>query len=274
MKNINSDLYEKKETRYRERCSVCGKEKIVYTYTHKLTGQSQSFAEECECEKAIRLEEEEKQRKIKRIEFAEKCNKLFPFLLCDPDIKEHTFSNFEVQPGTEQAFNEAKKVTFSYWGKYGVNLIGEYGNGKTRLLKTIGYESHSRGKIVIFIEYARIFDRIFATQDKGSNESKKDLLDCLINCDELLVDDLGIGNNSAAKEDLFLLILNERRRKGKRVHFSMNEKDAELNLSGRVRSRLLEFARPVINNGKDYRPTMLKKKLAAEKKSAAEEVHA
>lgn len=264
----NEKLYSKKAVPCNDKCPFCGKEKNAYKYTNLLTGQSRVFVDECECEIEDQKAQDEQLKLKKRIELAKKCEHLFPFLECDPEIKEHIFENFDIRPGTQQAFNEAKKVTFSYWGQYGVNLIGEYGNGKSRLLKTMGYESYINDKIVIFIEYARIFDRIFATLEKGSKESKKELLYCLTNCDELFIDDLGIGNNSAAKEDLFLMILNERKRNGKRTHFSMNEKDAEQNLSGRVRSRLFEFARPVVNRGEDYRPTALKNKLKKEALSA------
>ena len=60
----------------------------------------------------------------------------------------------------------------------------------------------------------------------------------------------------ASKEDLFLNIITERKRRGYVTHFSMN-KEGEENLSGRIRSRLIEYARPVLNNAPDYRQIAL-----------------
>lgn len=262
-------FYDKKEVPCSDKCYFCGKPKKAYQYTHKITGKTHVLVEECKCEKEKRLEVERLKQQELQLAFSKKCKRLFPLEAFEPDIEKYTFGNFELVPEAKGAFEETKKACFSYWGKYGINLVGSYGSGKTRLGLTYLNERNQKGEDCIAVEYARIFDRIFATIDKENKETKKDLLDCLCNVKNLLIDELGVGTNTPAKEDLFLLILNERKRKNLVTLFTMNP-EGEKNLGGRIRSRLNEFARPVPNNAPDYRPKALRKKIAEEKKMRKE----
>lgn len=240
-------------------CPECGGKNEVWRELNTEVGEYETHYSYCACSIEASKKEKLEIERAKKVYLKEKYNKLFPFLDCDEDIKAHRFDNFEIVKGTEKAFNEAKKSTLNYFGGYGINFIGACGSGKTRLLKTIGYESCLTGKAVIFVEYARIFDRIFATIN-SSNESKSELTQCLKECDILLVDELGVGTNTPAKEDCFLDILNERARKRLVTHFTMNP-DGQGALSERVKSRLKEYALPIILNAPDYRPKVLREKI-------------
>lgn len=267
------DFYKKEDTGKREKCINCGEETIVYlvTDTREIDPKPFTAIQPCACEKA-RMEKEklEAEQKEKAI-FSNTCKKHFPFLECDEDIEEHTFAKFVVNKENKKAFDAAKKATLSYWGGCGLNFVGSYGSGKSRLLKTMLYEKHLKNEDCVFVEYARIFDRIFSTIDKDSKESKKTLIYILTKVKNLAIDELGVGTNSAAKEDLFLNIINERKRKGLVTHFSMND-EGEANLGGRIRSRLFEYAMPVVNNAADYRPIALKEKLEKQKKKNKKEI--
>lgn len=270
MKNSSNDLFIKKEKSnlYSRICRDCGEEITVLMCTDTRTPEKSSYYETilCSCEKARKESEVEEGQKHKRDIFSKKCKKYFDFFECDSDIENHTFNNFEINSENKQAFDEAKKATFGYFSKYGINFIGKYGSGKTRLLKTMGFELHLKGEDVIFVEYSRIFDRIFATYDKNNKEKESDLLDCLMNVRNLFIDELGVGTNSPAKEDLFLKIINARSKKGLRTHFSMNP-EGQGNISPRISSRLVEFAKPVLNDAPDFRPNVLAKNIELEEKA-------
>lgn len=252
------------DTGKREICPNCGETCIVWQVENPRSCSGYSFqVEECSCQRKRREETLLKEKELKNHLFKNKCEKFFPFLSVIPDIEEHIFQNFEINEENRRAYEESKKLTFSYWGGVGLTLIGSYGNGKTRLLLTMGYEKYKRGESVIFVKYSDIFERIFASYEPNAAEKKTDLMDCLLNVQNLFIDELGSGNNSKPKEDLFLKILEERHKKRLQTSFSMNP-EGEENLGGRVRSRLTEYAKTVINNAPDYRPTALKKRLKKE----------
>jgi len=246
------------------KCPECGK---PYIFEERQIGPKtvQIPISDCQCDEIREAKEAKIIENHKKDEFKNLCEKLFPvnFIYDELGI-EQTFDNFEINKENKTAFQIAKKRCLNPFHNYSINFIGRYGSGKTRLVKTMLNERYKHGESCIFVEYKEICDRINDIYYGDSKEKKSEIMHCLKNVKNLVIDDLGIGKNSAAKEAIFLEILNYRsaksKEKGLNTDFTMNE-EGENNLGGRIKSRINGIAYSVENNAGDYRPKVLTKRI-------------
>jgi DNA replication protein DnaC len=220
--------------------------------------------EPCECHIKQENEKQKFYENQFRQELKEKCNRLFPLEACDSEFKAHVFGNFNQVKGTELIYKAAKDFADNFDNKYkpqglGLLFTGNYGGGKTRLMKTI-LKYRSKWDICVFVNWETLIERIFATYSKESNENEQELMKCLYNCDILAIDDIGVGEQKPSIEKKLLNIINERLQKRKSVLFTMNP-EGEALLKPRIRRRIDEMCLPVVCTAEDYSPIVRDLKL-------------
>jgi len=150
----------------------------------------------------------------------------------------------------------------------GLLLMGNVGTGKTHLavaaLQQIIRDKRPqvRGR---FADFTSLVLEIQMTFD-GSG-SKREILDPLVSCDLLVLDELGAGKTSPWVMDLLYYLVNTRYIENRLTIFTTNFTDSprtagedslSVRVSERIRSRLWEMCRLVDFKGSDYRAERLR----------------
>ena len=219
-----------------------------------------TLEEACDCDIVREKALNDAIKAKKEGEFKVKMQELFPFDSKDDQGIEYYFSTYKDHKGSEKLKSLAVKYCDDFDTKYkhkgiGLLITGKYGNGKTRIVKTI-LNSLKYWNTIIFIDYVDLFGRIAATWSKTSFETEDMLYKCLINCDLLAIDDIGIGEASAKKEEMLIRIINGRKGLKKPTLFTMNF-EGEVGLKDRIKSRIKETCLSIVNDAEDFRPEIL-----------------
>lgn len=263
--NSDKKIIEYIDTGKTETCPTCKSVCKVLKYSdYRSSTGFYHVVEACRC---LITKEERKNEFIYqefRRELKDKCVAYFPLGQDDADFGNLHFSNFLVREGTENAYNlivdYSRKIDFYKSKGIGILLTGTYGNGKTRLIKTL-LNFQKQWNICIFVDYKDVLDRLQRTYGADRTESYKELFFCLTNCDILAVDEIGRGDKTANRDGIFHDIVETRKNKKRPTLFTMNP-EGEANLSGRVTSRLKEICLFEINEGTDFRTEALQLKLS------------
>ena len=123
-------------------------------------------------------------------------------------------------------------------------LTGNTGVGKTYLANCIAKELLDRGNTVIYLTAFRLFD-ILEKNKFGKNEEDTHLaanqFEYILDCDLLIIDDLGTELNNAFTSSQLYLIINERllRQKSTIISTNLSLENLNTNYSERVYSRII-----------------------------------
>jgi len=124
-------------------------------------------------------------------------------------------------------------------------LMGNTGVGKTFLANCIAKELLDRGNTVIYLTAFRLFD-ILEKHKFGRNEDNAQLassqFEYILDCDLLIIDDLGTELNNAFISSQLYLIINERllRQKSTLISTNLSLENLNTNYSERVYSRIID----------------------------------
>jgi len=150
----------------------------------------------------------------------------------------------------------------------GLLLMGNVGTGKTHLAVAALQQIMREKKPQVrgcFADFTSLVLEIQMTFDGSGN--KRDLLDPLVTCDLLVLDELGAGKATPWVMDLLYYLVNTRYLKNRLTIFTTNFTDAPrksgeeslaIRVSERIRSRLWEMCRLVDFKGSDYRAERLR----------------
>lgn len=123
-------------------------------------------------------------------------------------------------------------------------LLGNTGVGKTFLANCIAKELLDRGNTVIYLTAFRLFDilekhKFRKEEDHLNNASNQ--FDYILDCDLLIIDDLGTEFYNSFTNSQLYLIINERllRKKSTVISTNLSLSDINLNYSERVYSRII-----------------------------------
>ena len=200
-----------------------------------------------------------------------------------------SFKNFDINapsPAAKDQLLQAKTISQHYVeafldaeGKFtesGLLYIGSPGVGKTHMAVAVLKSLIERYRVrAIFVDFTALIHQIQSTFDPGSPESKRDILDPVVETEVLVLDELGAQKPTPWVNEILYLIMNSRYTKRLPTLFTTNYRlDSEPSrrqdnldrapsgtsfqmLSSRISpnllSRLYEMARPVAIEAEDFR---------------------
>ena len=138
-------------------------------------------------------------------------------------------------------------------------IYGKTGVGKTFLSNCIAKELLDQGNTVIYLSAPQLFEIIeshkFSKAQEEAKESAETKMRYILDCDLLIIDDLGTEfNNSFISSQLYYCI-NERflRQKSTLISTNLSFEEIRKNYSDRIYSRLFHDYMPVKIYGDDIR---------------------
>lgn len=137
-------------------------------------------------------------------------------------------------------------------------LLGNTGVGKTFLANCIAKELLDRGYTVIYLTAFRLFDILekykFGKNDDNSYHASNQF-DYILDCDLLIIDDLGTEFYNSFTNSQLYLIINERllRKKSTIISTNLSLSDINTNYSERIYSRIISSYRIQRIIGEDIR---------------------
>lgn len=146
----------------------------------------------------------------------------FNFNLYSDNIKDK-ITNESSKSNIYNAVRIAKKFVDNF-GKESQNLLiyGNTGVGKTFLTNCIAKEIMDKSKSVIYLSSIRLFELLAQEQfEKGNRESFTGIKE-ILDCDLLIIDDLGTELVNSFTTSAFFNCINERYLKGKPIIISTN----------------------------------------------------
>lgn len=187
-------------------------------------------------------------------------------------FRNSTFKNFIPRKGTENILKIAKDYAYNFELKKGDGLLlwGDPGNGKSHLVGAIANHLSKEGYIVIVINLPEFFQRLRATFRNKSNESENEVIKPLINCDLLILDEIGHKKVTAFEADVLYRIIDGRYMRNKRDLYTSNSNPDQLleqlqpkidetvdeftaeKLGKKIFRRIIETSLPVENKATSY----------------------
>lgn len=224
-------------------CPHC--KEVVPVKEVELFGMKRIVQPVCECEA---LEAEKKQREAERFQMQREINQMFSFSELGERFKDASIENFEKRKGTEVCVKFAKIYIdeFDEWKEQSISYWGNVGNGKTHLLAAVKHALEAKGKIVVFIKMVELLDLIRKTFNKEEKNTKQlykhDIMRALVQCDLLIIDDIGAENITGWVEETIFNIIDARYAKKKPISVTSNlsPDDLEAQIKERSFDRLNE----------------------------------
>lgn len=200
-----------------------------------------------------------------------------------------SFQTFDIHAPSSGAKNQllqAKSLSERYveqfidekgsFSETGLIYIGPPGVGKTHLAVAVLKELVGRYRVRgLFVDFTTLIHEIQATFDPGSPDSKRDLLDPVIEAEVLVLDELGAQKPSPWVNEILYLVMNSRYTKRVPTLFTTNYRlegaeigpasnldraptparyaSLESRITPNLLSRLYEMARPVEIEVEDFR---------------------
>lgn len=145
---------------------------------------------------------------------------------------ENNFESYQVNNNNIKAFETAKKFisNFEIANTRGTGIIfyGPYGVGKTHLACSIANELIKMQKSVIFRSTIKLFGIIKKSYNNEIEENESKIISEFINCDVLIIDDLGKEKPSEWILEKLYYIINERYEHNKPIIITTNFSDNQL----------------------------------------------
>ncbi len=216
----------------------------------------------CEC---VVEREEAKIREAQNFAKKREIEKLFSISNLGERFSKSTFESFLDRNGSEIAYKVAVKYvkTFKEWNGESLLLWGEPGNGKTHLAAAIVNELSKKGYIVVFQSVPELLQRIRSTFNSENKENETHIMRALLECDLLILDDIGAEKTTEWVEEKLFNIIDGRYRKELPTLYTSNLEPKELKnqVGKRSYDRMVETSLTVKNEAASYRREIAKQRL-------------
>lgn len=216
----------------------------------------------CEC---VVEREEAKIREAQNFAKKREIEKLFSISNLGERFSKNTFESFLDRNGSETAYKVAVKYvkTFKEWNGESLMVWGEPGNGKTHLAAAIINELSKKGYIVVFQSVPELLQRIRSTFNSENKENETQIMRALLECDLLILDDIGAEKTTEWVEEKLFNIIDGRYRKELPTLYTSNLEPKELKnqVGKRSYDRMVETSLTVKNEAASYRREIAKQRL-------------
>ncbi len=216
----------------------------------------------CEC---VVEREEAKIREAQNFAKKREIEKLFSISNLGERFSKSTFESFLDRNGSETAYKVAVKYvkTFKEWNGESLMLWGDPGNGKTHLAAAIVNELSQKGYIVVFQSVPELLQRIRSTFNSENKENETQIMRALLECDLLILDDIGAEKTTEWVEEKLFNIIDGRYRKELPTLYTSNLEPKELKnqVGKRSYDRMVETSLTVKNEAASYRREIAKQRL-------------
>lgn len=216
----------------------------------------------CEC---VVEREEAKIREAQNFAKKREIEKLFSISNLGERFSKSTFEAFLDRNGSETAYKIAMKYvkTFKEWNGESLMIWGEPGNGKTHLAAAIVNDLSEKGYIVVFQSVPELLQRIRSTFNSENKENETQIMRALLECDLLILDDIGAEKTTEWVEEKLFNIIDGRYRKELPTLYTSNLQPKELQnqVGKRSYDRMVETSLTVENKAESYRREIAKQRL-------------
>ncbi|MFY0147848.1 ATP-binding protein [Bacillus cytotoxicus] len=216
----------------------------------------------CEC---VVEKEEAKVREAQNFAKKREIKKLFSIDNLGERFAECTFVSFLERTGSEMACKVARHYVneFEDWKGESLMIWGEPGNGKTHLAAAIANELTTKGYITVFQSVPELLQRIRSTFNSENRENENRIMRALLECDLLILDDIGAEKATEWVEEKIFNIIDGRYRKKLPTLYTSNLKPKELQdqIGKRSYDRMIETSLTVENKATSYRREIAKRRL-------------
>ncbi|MBZ9635618.1 ATP-binding protein [Clostridium sp. FP1] len=222
-----------------------------------------------EFDEQLKLKKENEEKKEAERQYKERLEKMIKQSNLGEKFKTRTFTTFKISNENKVAHETCRRYAekFKALNKKGIGLLitGNYGAGKTHLAAAIAHELIKQNYQPIFGTLITLLGKVKASYgDTHSKENEEQIINRYINCDLLIIDDLGKEKPTEWILEKLYYIVNCRYENNKPITITSNYNDTKLmdrltvgdNLetSEAIVSRMFEMCQGVnMQECKDYR---------------------
>jgi len=254
-------------------CSIC--KNLVPKKIVVILGSEKAVQPRCKCEiDAFEKDIAEAEERKAKAEIERK----FSFSSLGDRFQECTFDRFKGREGSEKVVDIARRYAGKFDRSVGTSLLmwGDPGNGKSHLAAAICHDIKSRGFIPVFQSVPELLGRIRSTFNRQSKESEHEIMNAVLKCDLLVLDDIGAEKISDWVLESMFRIIDGRYRNKKPTLFTTNFTPTELLYrfmpdkekatveqeiaAKRIYDRILEVSVIVENKSSSYRQEIAKER--------------
>jgi len=236
-------------------CEHCGQ--TVNPIETEIFGEPRTYRGTCTC--VFERQEQERQRQAEE-ERRRRIEAKFGLVKFPARYTHMTVDAFEARTGTENALRAVREY-ITCWPRQmstgeGLMLIGPPGNGKSHLVAAAYHALRARGFVPVLVVVPDLWTRMDATYRLGSREHEADIYAALIDCDLLILDDLGADKPTDKRRERLYTIVNARLLRNRPIIATSNVTDMdelEWRISKRTVDRLMGECLTVRNSASSYR---------------------